>query len=146
MQLTKWLHEPIWISKVKVIHWPWSRVIQIQHIVFFFFYENAWPIEAKFYVEPLWDVGTKVCSNGLGHMTKMAAMPIIGKNLEKKNHILYIKIADHLESWNAALGTRVLSNLFKWWRWDDLDIFYGKSKLVPCAFVWGEKRQNSGFF
>ena len=28
----------------------------------------------------LWDGGTKVCSNGPGHMTKMAAMPIYGKN------------------------------------------------------------------
>ena len=26
---------------------------------------------------------TKVCSNGLGHMTKMAAMPIYGKNPKK---------------------------------------------------------------
>ena len=25
-------------------------------------------------------MGTKVCSNGPGHMTKMAAMPIYGKN------------------------------------------------------------------
>ena len=31
MQLTKWVHEPIWISKVKVIHWSWSKVTQIQH-------------------------------------------------------------------------------------------------------------------
>ena len=34
------------------------------------------PIEAKFHMEPPWDGGTKVCSNGPGHMTKMAAMPI----------------------------------------------------------------------
>ena len=27
--------------------------------------------------------GTKVCINGQGHMTKMAAMPIYGKNLKK---------------------------------------------------------------
>ena len=26
------------------------------------------------------DTGTKICSNGPGHMTKMAAMPIYGKN------------------------------------------------------------------
>ena len=26
----------------------------------FFFLETAWPIEAKFYVEPPWDGGTKV--------------------------------------------------------------------------------------
>ena len=31
-----------------------------------------------------WDGGTtKVCSNGPGHMTKMAAMPIYDKNLKK---------------------------------------------------------------
>ena len=43
--------------------------------------ETAWPIEAKFYVEPPWEGGTKVCINGPGHMIKMAAMPIYGKNL-----------------------------------------------------------------
>ena len=43
--------------------------------------ETAWPIKAKFYVEPPWEGGTKVYINGPGHMTKMAAMPIYGKNL-----------------------------------------------------------------
>ena len=46
----------------------------------FFFLEAAWPIEAKFDLYPAWDGGTKVWSNGLVHMTKMAAMPIYGKN------------------------------------------------------------------
>ena len=53
----------------------------------FFFLETACPIEAKFYVEPPWDGGTKVWSNGLGHMTKMAAMPIYGKNLKKSSSL-----------------------------------------------------------
>ena len=39
------------------------------------------PFEAKFHMEPPWDGGTKACSNSSGHMTKMAAMPICGKNL-----------------------------------------------------------------
>ena len=43
--------------------------------------ETALPIKAKFYVEPPWEGGTKVCINGPGHMTKMATMPIYGKNL-----------------------------------------------------------------
>ena len=47
----------------------------------FFSLETAWPIEAKFHVEPPWDGGMKVCSNGPGHITNMAAMPIYGKNL-----------------------------------------------------------------
>ena len=47
--------------------------------------ETAWPIKAKFYVEPPWEGGTKVCINGPGRMTKMAAMPIYGKNLKKSS-------------------------------------------------------------
>ena len=31
-------------------------------------------------MEPQWDEGTKASSNGPGHMTKMAAMPIYDKN------------------------------------------------------------------
>ena len=42
---------------------------------------NNWPINAKFHVNPSWEVGKKVNINGTGHMTKMAAIPIYGKNL-----------------------------------------------------------------
>ena len=45
--------------------------------------ETTWPIEAKFYVQPPWQGGKKVYINGPGHMTKMAAMPIYGKNPSK---------------------------------------------------------------
>ena len=47
----------------------------------FFSLETARPIEAKFHVVPSWDGIMKFCSNGPGHMTNMAAMPIYGKNL-----------------------------------------------------------------
>ena len=42
--------------------------------------KTARPIKAKFYVEPPWEGGTKVYINGPGHMNKMAATPIYGKN------------------------------------------------------------------
>ena len=45
-----------------------------------FFSETALPIKSKFYVEPPWVGGTIFCSLHLGHMTKMAATPIYGKN------------------------------------------------------------------
>ena len=45
-------------------------------ILNFFSYITTKPIEAKFHVEPPLDGGTKDCSNGPGHMTKLAAMPI----------------------------------------------------------------------
>ena len=41
--------------------------------------ETTGPIELNFHIKTLLDVGTKVCSNGPGHMTKMAVMPIYGK-------------------------------------------------------------------
>ena len=56
--------------------------------------------------------GTKVCSNGLGHMTKMAAMPIYGKNL-KQNLLLRNQRADDLECWYASLGAPVRPSLLK---------------------------------
>ena len=48
-----------------------------------FFSKTACPIKAKFYVEPTWVEGTKVCSRHLGHMTKMAATLIYNKNPSK---------------------------------------------------------------
>ena len=50
-----------------------------------FFSKTAWQIKAKFYVEPPWVGGTKVCSWHLGHMTKMATTPIYGKNPSKSS-------------------------------------------------------------
>ena len=49
--------------------------------------ETTGPIEAKFHMKPPWDERTKVCSNGSGHMTKMAAMPIYGKNLKQSSSV-----------------------------------------------------------
>ena len=73
--------------------------------------EITGPIEDKFHMEPPWVGGTKVCSNGPGHMTKMAAMPIYGKNLKKL--LLRNQKAYDLETWYVALGARVLPSLFK---------------------------------
>ena len=71
----------------------------------------AWPIKAKFYVEPPWERGTKVCINGPGHMTKLAATPIYGKNL--KNLLLQNQRADFHETWYVASGTPAHHSLYK---------------------------------
>ena len=49
------------------------------------FSETTGPIEAKFHLEPPRDGGTKVYTNGPGHMTMMAAMPIYVKKLKKSS-------------------------------------------------------------
>ena len=73
--------------------------------------ETAWPIKVKFYVEPPWEGGTKVCINGPGHMTKMAAMPIYGKNLKKI--FLQNRRADFHETCYVASGTPAHQSLYK---------------------------------
>ena len=50
-----------------------------------FFPETAGPIVTKFRVQPPGPLGEKSCSDSLGHMTKMAAMPVFGKNLKKSS-------------------------------------------------------------
>ena len=69
------------------------------------FSEIAWPIKLKFYVELPWVVAFKFCWRYLGHMTKMAALPIYEpcKNLWADfNKIQYV-----------ALGTQAHHNLIK---------------------------------
>ena len=47
--------------------------------------ETSGPIKAKFHVEPPSDGGTKVSSNGPGHMSKVATMPIYMVKTFKKS-------------------------------------------------------------
>ena len=77
-------------SQGKLIVYPYSgdrcrrrcrRRRRRQQCLNIFSSETALPIKAKFYVESPWEGGTKVYINGPGQMTKMAAMPIYGKNL-----------------------------------------------------------------
>ena len=44
------------------------------------FSETTWPIIAKFHMEPFSEGRTKVYINSSGHMTKIAATPIYGKD------------------------------------------------------------------
>ena len=71
-------------SQGELIVYPYSGVCcrrRRQQCLNIFSSETALPIKAKFYVEPPWEGGTKLYINGPGHMTKMAPMPIFGKNL-----------------------------------------------------------------
>ena len=101
------------------------------------------PIEAKFYLKPPWDGGPKICSNGPGHMTKVAAMPIYGKNLKK---IFFFGTKGHM---TLKLGMQHLVHLYYQVCSHDelvltLTYFTGRSNLVPYAFVW-EKGKTMDF-
>ena len=67
-----------------------------------FYSETAEPIKAKFYVEPPWVGGMKVCSRHLGHMTKMATTPIYSKNPSK----IFFSGTNCHETLHVAKGTQ----------------------------------------
>ena len=79
--------------------------------------------------------GAKVCSNGPGHMTKMAAMPIYGKNLKK------ISRTKKLMTSKVGMQHRVLK-YYQVCSNDDpeltLNLFYGKVKFGPLHFCMGK--------
>ena len=93
-------------------------------------------------MEPLWDRGTKVGSDGPGHMTRMGASPYMVKTL--KNLLLRNQKADVLETWYAALGARALPSYSNDGRVLALTYFTARSNLVAYAFVW-EKGKTMDF-
>ena len=69
----------ILVKKVKVII---STLIQNSHMLTVLnILKATGPVETIFHVEPPGVEEAKICSNHPGHMTKMASMPIYGKNL-----------------------------------------------------------------
>ena len=70
----------------------------------------------------------KIYRHDAGHMTKMAAMPIYGKN-PFKNLLLRNRWTDFHETWYVTSGTPAHHSLYKWWPWVDPDLIYGKVKF-----------------
>ena len=92
-------------------------------------------------MESPWDGGMKVCSNGPGHMTKMAAMPIYGKNLKIFSRTKRpMTLKPGMQHW--------LLEYYQFCLNDDpgltLTYFTARSNLVPYAFVW-EKGKTMDF-
>ena len=100
--------------------------------------ETAWPIK----VEPPWEGGTKVYINGPGHITKMAATPIYGKNPSKTFSRTGGPIFTKLGMYHRGLLPILVSIN------DDpgvtLTYFMARSNLENLGFSIG-KGENSGF-
>ena len=67
-------------------------------------------MKAKFYVELPLGKGTKLYTYVLGHMTKMAVMPIYGKTFQ---NLFQKKLSYDLETWHGTLCTQSLQSLYK---------------------------------
>ena len=105
--------ETIVVYDIKV-----GRCSQLNKYMKFYEYKRSWSnslrfnnlkhlflsnLKAKFHVELPWDGGMKVCSNGPGHMAKMATITNMVKTFN--NLLLWNRKADDLETWYTALST-----------------------------------------
>ena len=140
-KLIKQLNKYIISSPEPKAHWWAYRIGRpllsiVVHTLWTSFPQKPLAQSVKFHMELLWDGGTKVCSNDLGHMTNMAAMPICGKNLKKKISFSRTKrsmtLKLHMQH-RMHEYYQVCSN-------DDpglaLTYFKSRSNLVPFAFAW----------
>ena len=100
-----------------------------------FFYEITWPFIIKLHIEhPQEGGGTKVCINGQGHMTKMAAISLYCKNLYKASSpeqgVYGMKLG--MQHWGLKFCKAGIN--------DDLRLtltyFTAWSKLDTCEFEW----------
>ena len=95
-------------------------------------------------MELLWVGGTKVGSNGPGHMTRVAGMAIYGKNLKK----IFFSGTKRPMTLNLGMHHWVLE-YYQVCSNDDpgltLTYFTARSDLVPYAIVW-EKGKTVDFF
>ena len=81
------------------------------------------------------EMGASIYKYGLCHMTKMAAMPVYGKNF--KNLYLWNLKSYDLETWHGALGTQALQSLYRWWPWVDLGPYiYIRWVLTGPLVLW----------
>ena len=119
--------------------------VQISQINIFNFFSSitTGPIEAKCHVEPHWGGGTNVCSNGPGHMTKIAVMPIDGKTflksstLEPKGRWPWHLVC----SIEFSSTTNFVQMMSLGWPWPILRQGQIWSPMLLCG-----KKLNNGFF
>ena len=96
--------------------------------------ETTGPIEAKFHLALPWDGETKVCSTGPSHMTKVAAMPIYGKNFKKSS-----SLEPKSQNFICSIGCSSTTKFIQMMTQVDIDLFYGKVKFGPLCFCMGKR-------
>ena len=150
MQLTRLVHEPLWISKVKAIHWPLSKVTQIQHFKTSFPKTTLGQLKPNFLLSLHGILGWKFVQ--MFRVTWPRWLPgsymvkVWKKNPSSEPRSRW--------SWNLVYSFGYSSTIkflqmktlgwpcpflfFKWRHWVDLAHFYDTVKFVSWCFCMGE--------
>ena len=131
---TQWVNEVEWVSEVKVILWPWSKVTQISKLKFVFSRNSR----------AIWNQNSyESLRENRNHMTNMATMPIYGKNLKKSSpepmdwwpwnfvcSIVYASTTKVVQIITLGWPWHILRQGHIWWH----RLLYGKSENY--LFFW----------
>ena len=98
---------------------------------------NYWADCNQFHIQSPGPLGKINCSNGLGHMTNMAAMLIYGKNLKKPSPL------EPIDQWPWNIGcsivyestTNIMQIMILGWPWPILR----QSQIWPRRLLYGKK-------
>ena len=139
MQSIKYVHELIWLSKVKVIHWPWSKSFRF-NIFKLLFLNNHWADWSQIScgASSGWR-NESVCKWSKSHDQDGRHVHIWGKNL-KKNSSMEPK---GQWPWNLVCSIEYYQIYSNDAPVLTLTYFTARSNLVPCTFVWEKVK---GFF
>ena len=138
MLLTKWLHEPIWISKVNVIHWFWwlgPRSFRF-NIFKLLFLRNR-----------LVDWSQILCGASMGLRNESEYKWFTSHDQDGCHAHTWWKPLKIFFLWTKRLTTLKLG--MQYWQleycqdclkmtWFDLDLFYSKVKIGPFCFCMGK--------
>ena len=102
----------------------------------FFSLEIARQIEAKFHLEPPWDKEMKDCSNGLSHMTKLAAMTYFTPMSYLTN---YAFVWENCKTMNFSERKFVQLVLITWPKWPPCPNMVKNSKYF---LLWNQKTDD----
>ena len=133
----------MWVLKVKIISWPWPKVVYIQKFKPNFLRNYCVDLTQTLYESFQVQGNENLMTWCWSHDQDGRHAHIWQKTF--KNLLLCNRQADFYETWYVALGAPAHHNLFKWWPLSDLDLFYGKVKFGYLCFSMG-KSENSGFF
>ena len=126
-------HESSWLSKVKVIHGPCSKVTRIQHCQTYFPLNLGW-LKPNF-IRSLHGKGNeRYYSNSLYHMSKLDAMPIYSKKTLKSSSL------ESKGRWSWNLERSITSSCTTVCSYNapglTMTYFTARSNLVPYILVW----------
>ena len=129
----KWVYEVGWVSTVKFILWPWSKVTQISKLKLVIL-RTIVRFETKVHMKAWGKIWMKIYIKELCHMTKMAAMPIYGENLKKSS------APEPVDRWPwnlvysivFASTTKIIQIMTLGWPWSILHQgqIWGKVKII----------------